>query len=62
MVNKRFMEKCHTCVGHEARVYKLLIKKPPGIVSAGGASITCEKYASEPLKAWKKKGGRRREI
>ena len=62
MVNKRYMQKCDTCVGHEAHIYKLLIKKPPGIVSVGGASIMCEKYASKPLKACKRKGGRRREI
>ena len=38
---------------------KLLYKKPPGIVSVGGASIMCEQCASKLLKAWKKKGGRR---
>ena len=42
MVHKRFMRKCHTCFGHGARVYKLLIKKPPGIMSTGSASIMCE--------------------
>ena len=42
MVYKRFMRKCHTCFGHEARLYKLLIKKPPGMMSAGGASGMCE--------------------
>ena len=56
MVYKRFMRKCHTCVGHEARVYKLLIKKPPGIVSTGGASIMCKQRANKPLKAWEKEG------
>ena len=62
MVYKRFMRKCDACFVHEARVYKLLIKKPPGIMSAGGAPLMCEQRASKPLKAWEKKGGRRREI
>ena len=57
MVQKRFMRKCHTCFGHEARVYKLLIKKPPGIMSVGGAPIMCEQRASKPLKAWEKREG-----
>ena len=56
MVYKRFMRKCHTCFGHEARVYKLLIKKPPGIMSAGGASSMCEQRVGKPLRAWEKKG------
>ena len=56
MVHKRFMRKYHTCFGHEARVYKLLIKKPPGIMSAGGASSMCEQRAGKPLRAWEKKG------
>ena len=51
MVNKRYMRKCDTCVGHEARVNKLVIKKPPGIMSADSASIVCEQCANEPLKA-----------
>ena len=51
MVNKRYMRKCDTCVGHEARINKLLLKKPPGIMSADSASIVCEQGANEPLKA-----------
>ena len=62
VVNKRYMRKRDTCVGNEARIYKLLIKKPPVIMSASSASIVCEQCASEPLKACKRKGGRRREI
>ena len=50
MVNKRYMRKCDTCVGHEARINKLLLKKPPGIMSADSASIVCERGANEPLK------------
>ena len=49
MVNKRYMRKCDTCVGHEARINKLLLKKPPGLISASGASL------DEPLRAMKEK-------
>ena len=42
MVNKRYMRKCDTCVGHKAQINKLLLKKPPGIMSAGSASSVCE--------------------
>ena len=42
MVNKRYMRKCDTCVGHEARINKLLLKKPPSIMSADSASSVCE--------------------
>ena len=45
VVNKRYMRKCDTCVGHDARINKLLLKKPPGIMSADGASLY------EPLRA-----------
>ena len=60
MVYKRVMRKCHTCFGHEARLYKLLIKKPPGIMSAGGASIMCEqsrKQAPKGLEERREEGG-----
>ena len=57
MVNKRYMRKCDTCVGHEARINKLLLKKPPGIMSASGASIVCEQNANEPSKATREKEG-----
>ena len=53
MVNKRYMQKCDTCVGHEARINKLLLKKPPGLMSASGVSL------GEPLRAIKEKRGRR---
>ena len=53
MVNKRYMRKLDTCVGHEARINKLLLKKPPGLMSASGASL------DEPLRAIKEKRGRR---
>ena len=57
MVNKRYMRKCDTCVGHEARINKLLLKKPPGIMSADSASILCKQGANEPLKAVREKEG-----
>ena len=53
MVNKRYMRKYDTCVGHEARINKLLLKRPPGIMSASGASL------DKPLRAIKEKRGRR---
>ena len=62
MVNKRYMWRLDTCVGHEALIIKLLVKKPPGIMSTDSASIVCEQGANEPLKGCKRKGGRRREI
>ena len=57
MVNKRYMRKCDTCVGHEARINKLLLKKPPGIMSADSASIVCEQGANEPSKGVREKEG-----
>ena len=51
------MWKCDTCVGHEARINKLLLKKPPGIMSADSASIVCEQGANEPSKAVREKEG-----
>ena len=55
MVNKRYMRKCDTCVGHEARINKLLLKKPPGIMSVGSASSVCEQSANQPIKGIEKK-------
>ena len=51
------MRKCDTCVGHEARINKLLLKEPRGIMSANSASIVCEQGANEPLKAVREKEG-----
>ena len=56
MVNKRYMRKCDARLGHEARINKLLLKKPPGMMSADGASSMCEQCAGKPLRAWEKKG------
>ena len=53
MVKKRYMRKFDTCGGREARINKLLLKKPPGLVSVGGASL------DEPLRAIIEKRGRR---
>ena len=41
------MWKCDTCVGHKARINKLLLKKPPGIMSAGSASSVCEQSSDK---------------
>ena len=57
MVNKRYMRKCDTCVGHEARTNKLLLMKPPGIMSADSTSIVCEQGENEPSKAVREKEG-----
>ena len=57
MVNKGYMRKDNTCVGHEARINKLLLKKPPGIMSADSASIVCEQGANQPLKAVREREG-----
>ena len=59
MVNKRYMRKCNTCVGHEARINKLLLKKPPGIMSADSASSVCELCANKLSKAAIEKEGER---
>ena len=47
------MRKCDTCVGHEAHINKLLLKKPPGVMSASDVSL------DEPLRDIKEKRGRR---
>ena len=57
MVYKRFMRKCHTCLGHEARINKLLLKKLPGIISANSMSSVCEQSMNEPSKAVREKEG-----
>ena len=49
------MRKCDTCVGHEARINKLLLKKPPGIMSARSTSSVCEQCANQPIKGIEKK-------
>ena len=51
MVNKRYMWRLDTCAGHEALIIKLLVKKPPGIMSADSTSIARERCASRPFKA-----------
>ena len=55
------MLKYDTCVGHEARINKLLLKKPPGITSASSTSSKCEQSADQPSRGlcWRK--GRRKE-
>ena len=51
------MRKFDACVGREARINKLLLKKPPGIMSADSASIVCEQGANKLLKAVREKEG-----
>ena len=55
MVSKRYIRKYDTCVGHEARINKLLLKKPPGITSASKAQISPQEVCAE------ERGGKRRE-
>ena len=57
MANKRYMRKCDTCVGHKARINKLLLKKPPGIMSADSTSSVCEQSANKLSKAVIEKEG-----
>ena len=52
MVNKRYTWKFDTRVGHEALIIKLLVRKPPGIMSADSTSIVCEQCASRPFRAF----------
>ena len=59
MVNKRYMRKYNTCVGHEARINKLLLKKPPGIMSDRSTSSVCEQCANQPIKGIEKKSGKK---
>ena len=47
------MRKFDACVGREAHINKLLLKKPPGLMSASGASLY------EPLRAIEERMGRR---
>ena len=53
MVKKRSMQKFDACVGREAHINKLLLKKPPGLMSTSSTSL------EEPLRAIKEKRGRR---
>ena len=52
MVSKRYMRKYDTCVGHEARINKLLVKKPPGIMSARSTSRVCESMRKSAYKRY----------
>ena len=59
MVNRRYTWKFDTCAGHEALIIKLLVKKPPGIMSARSTSSVCEQSANQPIKGNEKVGRRR---
>ena len=61
MVNKRYMWKFDTCAGHEALISKLLLEKPPGIMSANSTSGVCEQCANRPSRVFMKKVGEERE-
>ena len=49
------MQKYDTCIGREAHINKLLVKKPPGIMSAMSTSSVCEQSANQPIKGIEKK-------
>ena len=55
------MQKFDACVGREARINKLLLKKPPGIMSVSSTSSVCEQCADQPSKAFTERGRKRRE-
>ena len=59
MANKRYMRKFDASVGHKARIIKLLLKKPPGIMSARSTSSMCEQSANHPIKGIEKKSGKK---
>ena len=50
------MRKFDACVGHEARINKLLLKKPPGLMSADSTSLY------EPLKAIREREEKERNV
>ena len=54
------MRKYDTCIGREAHMNKLLVKKPPGIMSVSSTSSVCEQSANQPIKGIENKVGRRR--
>ena len=55
MVIKRYMRKCDACVGYETHINKLILKKPPGIMSARSTLSVCEQSAKQPIKGNEKK-------
>ena len=59
MVNKRYMRKYDACIRCEAHINKLLLKKPPSIMSARSTSSVCEQSANQPIKGIEKKGGKK---
>ena len=59
MVNKRYMRKYDTCIGREAHINKLLVKKPPSIMSARSTSSVCEQSTNQPIKGIEKKSGKK---
>ena len=57
MAKKKYIWKCDTCVGHGAHINKLLLKKPPGIMSVDSASSVCERCVNKLSKAVIEKEG-----
>ena len=61
-------EKKGTCgsvthvLGMRPCINKLLLKKPPGLMSADSMSVVCKQGTNGPLKAVREKKVRRREI
>ena len=53
------MQKYDTCIAREAHIKKLLVKKPPGIMSARSTTSVCEQSANQPIKGIEKKGGKK---
>ena len=51
------MRKFDACVGREARINKLLLKKPLGIMSAGSTASVCEQCTNKLSKAVIEKEG-----
>ena len=49
------MRKFDTCGGREARVNKLLLKKPRGITSARSTLSVCEQCVNQPIEGIRKK-------
>ena len=49
MVIKRYMRKYDTCVGCETHISKLLLKKPPGILSTDNVLSVCEQSLDKEI-------------
>ena len=61
MVNKRYMQKCDACVGHEARMNKLLFKEAPRF-NERGWRVTLRAFKSYKRERERKKRNARQKI